>query len=586
MSKHFATALAALLCLALAGCGGGGDGVSQTTHQQLQDELDAIKAQQMAEEEAARIKAAEEEAARIKAAEEAAAAAAAAEEEDDRIDTLTQLIATLTTTLADQADDDTADDTLVGADDDDDDTGAATTPVTTPPTTPPPPTTVQPPARTTPTTQTAEASQNAENLLAAFGTLGAEGTVIKPSQVTMRVPRKNSLTLEHSGYRNATLAGAGLRSVTMARTTGTGKTVFYTNRELSRTLLDHYGDHKLANGAQFQVTEAAVLTDTHLMDVTATTFPSHVTVTHGLRASLSPTAKTKDGEISTDADAIGSADTDDRMLSRTVDSISGSVHGVSGTFRCVEAGGAACKVTVTGSYADDVTDMTTTTENRLTTVAMTPADATLYFRPTSPTATVSLCADPVGCTAGDDEQYMVFGYWRRDPTGVGPYDFSTFAAPVPDPVAATVIPATGVVYPLFYGGKAVGAYVEKDPTATTDVYRQGEFVAAVSIKATTVDDIAGTVSGFTATPTGGSSAPRGASRWVVTLIDGGAVHLNVPGGGSITDTSADNTTTGAWAHKFVPAHDDAESDIPPAVVGAFDARTPDVSILGAFGAER
>ena len=612
MRNTWGYGLVAVLAAAflLAGCGGGGGGNNAELDRLLDAETarEAAEAERRAAEEAkaeadAEAKAAAEAKAKAeaeakaiedakaeaeaKAAEEAKALAAeearkkAEAAQQAQLDALTKAIEALAAaqTAAATADDDEEEEEEVAAATTT--TTAATTTTTTTPTTTP--------TRTTSGTQSAAANQNAENLLAAFGTVATVSDVINPSPVTMAVLRKNSLTLEHSGYRDATLSGTGLRSVTMARTAGAGKTVFYTDRELSRPILDHYGEHKLANSAQFRIVDATVLTTAQLGDVTANTFPSHVSVTHGLKGSLGAGDYTEGGKV-VRSDTVGAAPPtgDTRALGEPVDSIPGSVHEVSGSFRCAATDGTSCKVTATGTYNADSPNEVTATENKLNTVAITPADGTLYFRPTSPAAVVSLCADLVQCTAGDDMEYMAFGYWRRDPAGVGVYDFSTFAdVSHPGDTNPAAFP-TDVVYPLFYDGKAVGAYVEKDPTATTDVYRQGEFVATVSLKKTSgaLEELSGTISGFTTTATGGSTAPRGAGRWVVTLIDDGTLNLNVPGGGRVTSTATENTTGGGWGHEFVPAHGDAEDMTPPAVVGAFDARAPDVAIVGAFGATK
>ena len=89
MSKHFAIGMAvAALCLVLAGCGGGSDGVSQSAHSQLQAELDALKAQQAEEAEEAKTETAAEETADKKREKQIADLAAA--------------IAALTTALAEE----------------------------------------------------------------------------------------------------------------------------------------------------------------------------------------------------------------------------------------------------------------------------------------------------------------------------------------------------------------------------------------------------------------------------------------------------------------------------------------------------
>ena len=92
---------------------------------------------------------------------------------------------------------------------------------------------------------TREANQRAERLKAAFGASRGERTTTT-SPVRVEAIRAGSLRLTHGGYRTATLSGNGLRTATMALTSGgdSGKTVVYTDRELTRPLLEHYGNHR------------------------------------------------------------------------------------------------------------------------------------------------------------------------------------------------------------------------------------------------------------------------------------------------------------------------------------------------------
>ena len=78
----------------------------------------------------------------------------------------------------------------------------------------------------------------------------------------------------------------------------------------------------------------------------------------------------------------------------------------------------------------------------------------------------------------------MFGYWREDPTSpAGTYQFKTFAQVVG---GSPSFPSG--VDPVTYEGIAVGAYVEKDPNAAVDTYRQGEFTADVDLSATSLTD--------------------------------------------------------------------------------------------------
>ena len=205
------------------------------------------------------------------------------------------------------------------------------------------------------------------------------------------------------------------------------------------------------------------------------------------------------------------------------------------------------------------------------TVSATDGDV-VFFKPTSATATIPLYEDgPVGA----DDEYMVFGYWRKDPaSAAGPYQFEPFAQAFGGGTT-TFSGDTSATY----GGIAVGAYVEKDPTTAVDTYRQGEFTATVNLRATSsTEGVFGTIGDFVTTPVGGSTAPTTAARWIITLLENNIVSL-----GQTTDA-------GRWKHEYLETR--GTESTPPAVVGVFDARdgpamAPAVlAIVGAFGATK
>ena len=440
-----------------------------------------------------------------------------------------------------------------------------------------------------------EAIQRAKNLEAAFGEApladAGGNSILSGSPVTIE-SKSGSLTIKSDAggfsFRTGSVAGGtGIRSTTLGLVSGgasTGKTVVFTDREVTREILKHYGSSRDETNNQFSVIPGNTGADLIILGANGTNVATAksgtpgVSVSHALRTSLGANDKTLGGVVDnrpdpdTEGSFLGSSTT--RTLTSIKEYFTGSVHGVPGRFLC----GAGCEVTATGIYHDNASGPSSI-KNRLDTVRLTVSGggADLYFRPNSAAATVSLCDDDLMCTAGSDDQYMVFGYWREDPkSAAGAYTFDHFAEIINtggQPVASV----NGT-----YRGKAVGAYVEKDPVAVADTYRQGEFSANVVLTATSASDttgVTGTIGDFDTTPTGGSTAPSTAGRWVLTLAASNVVELNLPGGGSATQ--------GRWDHQFVPAHADAATATPPAVVGAFDARIPDsVSIVGAFGAER
>lgn len=421
-----------------------------------------------------------------------------------------------------------------------------------------------------------EANQRAQNLKAAFpgGTATMEdlpAVAQSPSPVDMTVT-SGRLTLKRGGYSNGTLSGNGLRSTTMPLTRGTdaGKMVVYTDRELSRSLLSHFGSARNETDMTRFDLEAPIALGSgdsipHFSTTPPVTTPWRIS--HGISGSVA--GESDDGDpptYSLPGDAVANN-------TKMAASYTGYLYGVSGSFIC--DGGTNCRVQIVPAYAS-----TAGTNNRfaLETVAVTATGGgTLYFRPgSSPLRLYE------GGPVGADAEYMVFGYWREDPTSAaGVYQFKVFAEAEAGAPTVTFPSAVTATSPLTYDGVAVGAYVEQDPNNPVDTHRQGEFTADVFLTASSESAVSGTIDDFVTTPTGGSAAPRTADRWVLTLADNNDVQLNLPGGGAATQ--------GTWSHAFVPAHANASgSDLePPAVTGIFDARIVDfVHILGAYGAEK
>lgn len=508
-----------------------------------------------------------------------------------------------------------------------------------------------------------EANQRAQHLKDAFtpadrqmdlqGSLGIEVTVPTPGSV--RIARGGHTTRTVSGIPNR--SGSWIRSTTLPLVSGAdgGKTVVYTDRELRRPLLEHFGQYRDSTApAQIDAdaTPGAALvtvgTDYMAANISGSTVTptDGVSFSHGLSTSLAANAYTKDGGVvsSTDLAAIraqtrtdhpqgeldpnetneayttrlatetnadlraamivgpmnneGSNDaTTDRMVMAERSTFSGTVHGVGGQFLCK---GPGCRITVTGTYNDNVDDATEPDENDLANVTIASTGG-LYFRPGSSTATLALCDDGTRCTGGTDTEYMVFGFWREDPTSAAAdYNVGVFAQAFGGMADSAVITAT-------YDGIAVGMYVEQDPNNPVDTHRQGEFEADVHLEvnnlAPTRDNTTGTIDDFVTTPTGGSAPPRTADRWVVRLNDPRALDPSTGGdfrtANGIQDdgrTFIDNlpgVKTGSWDAAFVAAHMNAATATgtpdatPPAVTGTFETSITDfVHLLGAFGAEK
>ena len=418
------------------------------------------------------------------------------------------------------------------------------------------------------TTQTAEATQRAENFRDALS-----ATTGSPVDIT--VPTRGSLRLMSNGYNDATLGGSGIRGTTMNLISGDGKTAVYTDRELNRQVLRHYGTSRdttddtrlLFNGAVGTVAE---LSASPVITQPATGATNVMwRISHGIRTSLAGGHVDDDDDPATPSSNDDTDPTTTDPLVRPADptgptaraSYSGSLHGVPGTFVC---GATNCEIQLTPTYAGSANDEGTSFP--LQSVTLTGPDG-LFFKPSSATSTIPLFQ---GGPVGVDDQYMVFGYWREDPASpAGLYRFQAFAQAFPAPLTGTT--PTGV-----YDGIAVGGYAEKDATAAVETWRQGEFAADLFLEADGAN-VTGTIDDFVVTPTGGSSAPKTADRWRVTLGSTGATDVQL--------TLLPGTTTGTWESQFVATHGTAATGTQaPAVTGTFTAMIPDsVTLAGAFG---
>ena len=430
-----------------------------------------------------------------------------------------------------------------------------------------------------------DANQRAQNLKEAFTDVGEAAPASPNVKMTTT---KGRLTLTQSRHKTAMLSGNGLRSATMALTSGgdTGKIVFYTDLELSRAVLDHYGNRRNTNDRTvLDLSE----TDIALGSEGRIAYDATPQATTRWRIALPSGVSTSVAAVDSDDDNFKDDLPTTASTPKRANSYTGYLHGQPGTFVCMTDN---CKVQVTPVYSTPTAGEDNGRLALLGTnvISATPtgdngafeAGGTLHFKPSSSAKFDLYTGSPIGSA---DAEYMVFGYWREDPTSpAAGYDFGVFA----DVVGAvtdsdTFTPPTSPAFvSATYDGVAVGAYVEQDPNNPVDTHRQGEFTADASLTATggTATDINGTIDDFVTTPTGGSAAPRTAGRWVVTLgydeSNAKEATINLADGGS-----------GMWTHEYVPARTESGETVPPAVTGVFDVEVTDfVHILGAFGAER
>lgn len=418
--------------------------------------------------------------------------------------------------------------------------------------------------------QTLEANQRAQGLLdvlsgAAFPAATALTSFTAPPEAAVSVATRNRLTFGPSPGRSSSTR-SGFRYAKVTDTFGrTRTTVMYTDRELSRKLLDHYGNSR--DG-----------TDMTRLDISDSDLGTGVTITggaiseasmvwkinHGLRTSLAGVDHDSDRSTPRQRPA-------DPANPSPRKSYSGNLHGKGGTFVC---GGTDCQIQLTPTYAG--TEADEGNQFALQTVTLANVGGTgLYFKPTgSPSIDLYEGAPVVGA----DTEYMVFGYWIEDPeSAVGTYEVLPFAQVFEGADLAT-FPTSGTAR---YTGAAVGVYVESAPFGSTDIdKRQGDFEAGVSLTADFGGDVGGWISGFKTTPRGGSAEPR-TSNWRVTLADV-ATAVTVTGGATIDGLGG----SGSWAAQFVQARENAASAEPPAIVGVFNTSGPSLHLVGAFGAKQ
>ena len=390
--------------------------------------------------------------------------------------------------------------------------------------------------------------------------MDADTPINDSSPVVFDLATSGSLKLTH-GRRSATLRGSGLRSVTMSTGAGgTGKTVVYTDVELSRGVVEHYLPGQNA-------TRLAVDSDFGDLDVDneIPQTSGDWKISHGFRTSIDGT--TSNGDVVAATAPAAKSNT----------SYGGSLHGVSGRFVCT---GTNCRVQVDPMYStpsDGDISLQSVMLNSVNAQGEEITDGAVHF---VSSGSISLY---VGGPVEEDKNYMVFGYWREDPASPsGVYKFDVFAdvigtqeGTVPNNITAN------------YDGTAVGAYAEKDPGTAVETWRQGEFTADVDLTASRTG-VYGTIDDFVTTPTGGSTAPKTAGRWRVDLgsataltapnTDTGVLHLPQMAG---SQTDGDGT----WAHAFVSSR--PSGGVPPTVAGTFKASIKNsLTLVGAFGAQQ
>ena len=393
-----------------------------------------------------------------------------------------------------------------------------------------------------------EANTRAENMRMVL-----EGAVAGSPRVQAAVRTRGSLAIEAPNYTGSTVSGGatGFSMATLTRTAGGSqqKIVAYTDREVSRTLLGHYGssrhnaqgtrDH---DGVQILASGATLATSTNVA-APAASDPDWRVTNHGFAATIAE-------------------DATDRTPTNTPTTVSGSFRGVPGTFRCAMAD---CEISLSATYTANDPDNVTTTENRLDTVTF-DAVTDLYFRPSSPSSLIYLYP---GGDYGTDSEYVVFGWWKNTPEVItGAYDFEVFSMVTGTP--ETVVTGS-------YDGPAVGVYVERIfLSGEAGGARHGEFTATAHLSGNgTV--VTGYVDGFRATQEGSGTAV--AKNWRVNFGDtSNDVQIRLAG--------LDRTAEGGWTVGFLPNRTGSGFTEPLTGAGTFDVSVESLHVAGAYGVRR
>ena len=243
--------------------------------------------------------------------------------------------------------------------------------------------------------------------------------------------------------------------------------------------------------------------------------------------------------------------------------ISGSYHGVSGTYYCTPATSSTCAVQVA---AEGFTLGGTADADN----AFTAAGGTWTFKPGSPTAKVMSVPDAI---------YASYGWWIHKSEDDSAYTASAFAdvkGDVPAAAALDTLQGTGT-----YMGGAAGKYALSSSTGGTN--DAGHFTASATLNADFSDNtITGTINSF--------MGADGMSRdWSVELKEAAIAAT-----GGISRADADDTVwtidgtaasaSGEWSGTL---YDNGDDGVPKVTTGTFYSQYgTDGRIVGGFGANK
>ena len=242
--------------------------------------------------------------------------------------------------------------------------------------------------------------------------------------------------------------------------------------------------------------------------------------------------------------------------------ISGSYHGVAGTYSCVPGSGNKCAARLAES-GFDLGGVTAANAFAATNAAWT-------FKPSNPDALVMSVPDAI---------YASYGWWIHKSEDGETFTASAFVADrgdVPDASDIGTLRGTAT-----YTGGAVGKYALRSSTGGTN--DAGHFTARATLEADFNDDmISGTIDNFV-------GADGQARNWSVelkdaTISDVGVIARNDPDDTAWTIDGTAASASGDWSGSL---QDNGGDGVPKVATGTFSSEFGmDGKMVGAFGANK
>ena len=170
-----------------------------------------------------------------------------------------------------------------------------------------------------------------------------------------------------------------------------------------------------------------------------------------------------------------------------------------------------------------------------------------------------------------DDNFMYFGWWRRQTNETGVFSYGTFS----NPGTAATNEFDDLEGSATYEGPAIGQYAIYQPLGTQS--NHGEFKATARFTANfETNMLSGSVSGFDVSP-----------GWSLTLKEESMSGGTVTGGAVSWTIDGNPEDGGSWNGNFHSEIDPYAGHVPDGLTGTFDAQYSSVgSLRGAYGAHR